>query len=159
MTEEHSLQESGRSADPQVAPITAIHLRYGWWSLLIFLSLGAALEVLHGLKIGWYLDVSNETRRFMWTLAHAHGTLLSLVHIAFATATWLVPAWDSGHRRLASRSLCAASLMIPLGFFLGGLQVHGGDPGIGILLLPAGVFFLFVSVLLTAMGMNAALRS
>jgi hypothetical protein len=49
--------------------------------------------------------------------------------------------------------------MIPLGFFLGGLQVHGGDPGIGILLLPAGVFFLFVSVLLTAMGMNAALRS
>ena len=94
----------------------------------------------------------------MWTLAHAHGTLLALVHIAFATATWLVPTWESGRRRLASRALCAAGLMIPLGFFVGGIQIHGGDPGIGILLLPAGAFFLFVSVLLTALGMNKARR-
>ena len=36
------------------------HLRFGWWSLLVFLSLGIALETLHGFKIGWYLDVANE---------------------------------------------------------------------------------------------------
>ncbi len=57
------------------------NLRFGWWSLLVFLSLGAVLEALHGFKIGWYVDVGNETRRLMFTLAHAHGTLLALVNI------------------------------------------------------------------------------
>ena len=58
------------------------NLRFGWWALLFFLSLGAVLETLQGFKIGWYLDVGNETRRLMFTLAHAHGTLLALVNIA-----------------------------------------------------------------------------
>ncbi|MCP4170975.1 MAG: hypothetical protein GY758_09415 [Fuerstiella sp.] len=158
MTKEQDSPNSGRTSAPQLSRTTVLHLQFAWWSLLVFLALGAVLEVMHGLKIGWYLDVSNETRRLMWTLAHAHGTLLALVHIAFATATWLVPSWESGRRRLASRALGAASLMIPLGFFLGGIQIHSGDPGIGILLLPAGAFFLFVSVLLTALGMNKARR-
>ena len=60
------------------------HARLGWWLLLLFLSLGLILEGLHGFKVRWYLDVSNELRRLMLTLAHAHGTLLALVHIAFA---------------------------------------------------------------------------
>src|SRR5246500_5218576 len=58
------------------------NLRFGWWSLLVFLSLGAVLETLHGFKIGWYVDVGNEMRRLMFTLAHAHGTALALVNIA-----------------------------------------------------------------------------
>ena len=58
------------------------NLRFGWWSLLVFLSLGGVLETLHGFKVGWYVDVGNETRRLMFTLAHAHGTLLALVNIA-----------------------------------------------------------------------------
>src|SRR5437763_12905319 len=58
------------------------NLRFGWWSLLVFLSLGGALETLHGFKIGWYVDVGNETRRLMFTLAHAHGMLLALINIA-----------------------------------------------------------------------------
>jgi hypothetical protein len=156
MTKEQNPNEPDRLSDPHLSQTTVSHLRFGWWSLLMFLSLGAVLEGLHGFKVGWYLDVSNETRRFMFTLAHAHGTLLSLVHIAFAGTTWLVPTWDSGKRRLASRTLCMGSLMIPLGFLLGGLQFHGGDPGIGILLLPAGAFLLFVSALLTALGMSQA---
>ena len=58
------------------------HLRYGWWSLFAWLTLGVVLETLHGFKIGWYLDVDVEMRRLMFTLAHAHGTLLALVNIA-----------------------------------------------------------------------------
>ena len=58
------------------------HLRFGWWLLLVSLSLGLVLEALHGFKLGWYLDVTNETRQLMLTLAHAHGTLLALVNIA-----------------------------------------------------------------------------
>ena len=61
------------------------HLRFGWWSLATFGLLGLVLETLHGFKVGAYLDVSNETRRLMWTLAHAHGTLLGLVHLGFAS--------------------------------------------------------------------------
>jgi hypothetical protein len=60
------------------------HLRFGWWTLLVFLTMGLVLEILHGFKAEAYLKVSNETRRLMWTLAHAHGTLLGLVNIAFA---------------------------------------------------------------------------
>ena len=62
----------------------SFHLRVGWWSMLVFLTLGVVLEALHAFKAGFYLDVSQETRRLMWTLAHAHGTLFGLVHIAFA---------------------------------------------------------------------------
>lgn len=38
----------------------------------------------------------------------------------------------------------------PLGFFLGGVFIHGGDPGIGVILVPPGGLLLFLSVLLTA---------
>src|SRR4029077_18287735 len=58
------------------------NLRFGWWSLLFFLSLGGGLEALHGFKIGYYVDVGNDIRRLMFTLAHAHGTALGLVNIA-----------------------------------------------------------------------------
>ena len=37
------------------------NLRFGWWALLAFLSLGFFLEALHGFKVGWYVSVS---RRF-----------------------------------------------------------------------------------------------
>ena len=43
-----------------------LHLRVGWWSLLVFLTVGIVLETLHGFKVGFYLDVGNDTRRMMW---------------------------------------------------------------------------------------------
>jgi uncharacterized membrane protein len=50
------------------------HHVIGWWALLAFLSLGIVLETLHGFRLlprpGYRL------RRLLWTLAHAHGTLL-----------------------------------------------------------------------------------
>ena len=49
------------------------HVRFGWWSLLLFTTFGLILEVFHGFKVRAYLDLSTETRRLMWTLAHAHG--------------------------------------------------------------------------------------
>ena len=64
--------------------IVRFHLRFGWWSLLLFACLGLSLEAMHGFKVGWYLDVTHETRRLMFRLAHAHGTLLALGHVALA---------------------------------------------------------------------------
>lgn len=126
------------------------HLKFGWWSLLFFLTLGIVLEVLHGLKVGWYLNVSTATRRLLWTLAHAHGTALALVHVAFALTVAALPAWTSRLRSIASACLMAASILLPGGFFLGGVVVYSGDPGLGILLVPLGAIVLFVAVLFTA---------
>ena len=138
------------AADTATATYLRRHLRFGWWSLLCFLTLGIVLESLHGFKVGWYLDAAHSTRRFMWTLAHAHGVLLSLVHLAFAVTLPHLTADTLRLARLASPSLMGASFLLPGGFFLGGVVIHGGDPGLGILLVPVGALFLFIGVLLTA---------
>jgi hypothetical protein len=131
------------------------HLQIGWWSLLLFLSLGLVLEALHGFKLGWYVDVSNHTRRLMWTLAHAHGTLLSLVHVAFAATVSIAGLSSRVRLRTASRCLTLAVVCLPGGFFLGGLFFWGGDPGLGILFVPIGALLLFVAVLSTARELRA----
>src|SRR5947207_12774760 len=94
------------------------HLRFGWWSLLVFATLGLLLEALHGLKVRAYLDVANDTRRLMWTLAHAHGALLGVVHVIFGLTIRTLAALPR-HLRAVSASLVAASLLLPGVFFLG----------------------------------------
>ncbi len=125
------------------------NLRFGWWALLAFLSLGFFLEVLHGFKVGWYVSVSTEVRREMWTLAHAHGTLLALINIVFGTS---VPRNKANVTSLqtASRLLVTAGMLLPMGFFLGGVVIYSGDPGLGILLVPLGAAALVVAVFVAA---------
>lgn len=139
--------------DPAV--LTKRHLQFGWWMLLLFLILGLALEALHGFKAGLYLNVSNSTRRLMWTLAHAHGTLLALVNLGFAFTVRLLPEWKVRERGIASVCLRGATLLMPAGFFLGGAFIYSGDPGVGIVLVPIGGLFLLAGVLLTARGVKS----
>ena len=131
------------------------HLRLGWWSLLVFLSLGILLEALHGFKIGFYMDLANATRRHVWTLAHAHGTLLALVNLAFAATLRLF--CDGGERWIGLTSAClvGATGLLPGGFFLGGVVIYAGDPGLGVLLVPVGALLLLIAVLGTARGISA----
>jgi hypothetical protein len=131
------------------------HLLFGWWSLFVFAGLGLALETMHGFKIGAYLDVSNETRRLMWRLAHAHGALLGLVHLAFASGLAAFPGLAGTRNRLASAGLIGASLLLPGGFFLGGVAFYAGDPGIGVALVPAGAVLLLTSLAVIARGIPA----
>ena len=131
------------------------HLAFGWWTILIYLTLGAGLEAAHALKLELYVDQANTTRRLMWTLAHAHGTLLGLMSVAFAFTASRLGGWTDRSRRTASRALMGATLLLPLGFFLGGLVIHAGDPGLGIVLVPAGALLLFVAVFLTARACRA----
>jgi hypothetical protein len=126
------------------------HLRFGWWSLLVFLILGLVLEGLHGFKIGWYLNVSNETRRLMWTLAHAHGTLLALVNIALGLSAGALTASGRPWPRGVSACLMAATVLLPGGFLAGGLYIYDGDPGLGVLLVPLGAVLLLAAVFQTA---------
>lgn len=132
------------------AKLVRLHLKLGWTWILVFSLLGLLLEGLHGFKVGLYLDVSHEARRLMWSLAHAHGTLLGLVSIAFAVS--LPHLASASGARFASRMLIASSVLLPAGFFLGGLVIYSGDPGPGVLLVPAGALAL-------AAGAAAVLRA
>lgn len=138
-------QTKSKSSEKPGPSAALRHLRLGWVWLLIFLTLGIVLELFHGFKLGWYLDVSNEMRRLMWRLAHAHGTFMGIVHLVFAWSTTLLPSWAIPAQRMAGSLLTAASVLIPGGFFLGGLWHYEGDPGLGIVLLPLGAILLFAS--------------
>ena len=120
-----------------------LNLRAGFWALLVFATLGLVLETLHAFKVGLYLDVSNETRRLLWRLAHAHGALLGLVNVGYALAVHAFPRLQS---RLAERALLTALLLMPLGFFLGGAFAQGGDPGASVGLAVAGGVALLVGL-------------
>jgi len=135
--------------DPAVAALVRRHLRVGWTALAVFASTGLVLEGLHGWKVRWYLDTGNETRRLMWTLGHAHGTALGLIHVAFAATLALRPA-DLRRMAIASACLLGATVALPGGFFLGGAITYGGDPGIGIVLVPVGGLLLIAALALMA---------
>ena len=125
------------------------HHLAGWAGLLLFLSLGAVLEGFHGFKAGFYLDPAQRLRRELWTLAHAHGTLLGLTQIGFAAGLTQFGRWRAGRLKLVSFFLLDAALLIPLGFFLGGLFPSESDPWAGILLVPVGALLLVIAVSLT----------
>jgi hypothetical protein len=110
------------------------------------------LEALHGFKVGWYLKPAFETRRLMWTLGHAHGTLLALVNAVFGISLVVLSGDVRRGHRWASPCLMGANVLLPGGFFLGGIYTYSGDPGLGIFLVPLGAIFLLVGVLLTAIA-------
>lgn len=121
------------------------HLRFGWWCVAVFATLGIVLDSLHGFKVGWYLDVANETRRMLFTLAHAHGVLLGLLNVVFGLMLRSGAARGVA-LRVASPALIGANVLLPGGFVLGGLVIYGGDPGLGVLLVPIGATCLLLGV-------------
>jgi hypothetical protein len=109
--------------------------RVGGWGLLVWLIGGIVLEALHGFKLAPYLE--DGIRRQMWILAHAHGTLLSVVALVL---TWAGPlaSLPAPRARSCDRLFAAGAVLLPLGFLLGGIWHSEADPGIGVLLVPAG---------------------
>lgn len=125
------------------------HLRIGWTAIAVFVALGLALEAFHLFKAPFYLEA--RLRRDLWTLGHAHGTLLGLLNLAFAlTASRCLP--EPGRRRLPSRLLLLGTISVPLGFLLGGLGNAEGDPSLAILLVPIGAAAVFVAAAAVARG-------
>jgi hypothetical protein len=112
-------------AAPPPAGLARRHLRFGWWSLFAFAALGLTLEVLHGFKVSAYLDVSNETRRLMWRLAHAHGVLLAVVNVVYGLHSARPRA------RRPSLSLITTALIAPAcccpAVFPRGIIFYAGD--------------------------------
>lgn len=119
------------------------HRRYGWAALLLWLLFGLILEMLHGFKFSNYL--LDPIRKEFWSLAHFHGAALALANLIYVQ--W-VDAPLPAQRNLASYCLLIGSILMPLGFFLGGLVHFEGDPGIGIFLAPPGALLILVAVYL-----------
>ena len=108
------------------SPLVSRHVRLGWWFVAIYLSIGIVLEVMHGFKVDWYLNVANETRRLMFTLAHTHGTLIGILHLAFAFTLSRAVRADGAWARRASACLTGAAILLPGGFLLGGIVTPDG---------------------------------
>jgi hypothetical protein len=121
-------------------------LRTGWILLAVSLPLGLTLEALHGLKVQVYL--ASEMRRELWRLAHAHGTILGLLCLLFAALAEKHVA--EGARASTSRNLRVGAVLMPLGFFLGGVLNSEGDPSLGVLLVPLGALFLLAGLVTAA---------
>lgn len=117
-------------------------LRTGWVLLAVSLPLGVTLEALHGFKVQAYLG--SEMRREMWRLAHAHGTLLGVVCLLFCALAERYVA--QAIRESVARQIRWGAVLMPLGFFLGGILNGEGDPSLGIVLVPVGAAFLIVAL-------------
>jgi hypothetical protein len=117
-------------------------LSTGWWLLAVSLPLGVTLEALHGLKVEAYL--ASQTRRELWRLAHAHGTLLGILCLVFGALAERHIAPNV--RRSVAWQLAWGAVSMPLGFFLGGILNSEGDPSAGIVLVPVGAGLLLAAL-------------
>jgi len=136
------------TGDPTGDPAIGKTLRTGWLLLAISLPLGVTLEALHGFKIQTYL--SSDVRREMWRLAHAHGTLLGILClVSAALGETYIPA---AIRARVMAMIRGGAVLMPLGFFLGGVLNSEGDPSLGILLVPPGALLLVVALVRVALA-------
>lgn len=131
-------------------------MTYGWVAVAFFLSLGLILESLHLFKAPFYLEV--RLRRELWTLAHAHGTLLGLLTMAFALTARQTVARATLRLR-ASRLLRAGAILVPAGFLLGGVGNSEGDPSPAILLTVVGAILALLAVGTVAWSLMRRSRS
>jgi hypothetical protein len=47
-----------------------------------------------------------------------------------------------------------AAVLLPAGFFLGGIVIYDGDPGLGVWLVPIGAALLFYSIARIALDLR-----
>lgn len=142
-----------RSTDGHRDAATATCLAAGWTLVTVSLAGGLLLESLHLVKLPFYLDM--HLRRELWTLAHAHGTLMGAVAVLFGlSAERLLP--DAAVRARAARLVTWGAVLVPLGFLGGGVANTEGDPSLAILLVPAGALLALAGVGLVARSAWAA---
>ena len=128
-------------------------IRQGWISLAAWIVFGLLIEGLTGFRSPVLLDDS--TRREMFRLAHAHGTLLNLVLIAAAICAKLDLVRIGP---IASLGLRSAVVLLPAGFLLAGIWHFKDVPGLGILLVPIGAVLLLAVALGIAFSVESLKR-
>lgn len=113
-----------------------------WLGIGLWMLFGLLVEGLIGFRAPAYM--TDEVRRELFRLAHAHGTLLNLMILAaylfLQNSSIVVP-------NAAIISMRAGVVLMPLGFLLGGIWHYGSDPGLGIFLAPVGGIMVIFGVI------------
>ncbi len=135
----------------EVTDLARRQLRWGFLGLVVFVTLGVLLEAFHAFKWMGYLHVDAESRRLLLRLAHAHGTVLSLLQIAVGLAGRAYPAVLGSVRPVL---YLLAQWLVPLGFLLGAVGARSGDPGHMIALLPVGAICLLSALASTVWSLR-----
>lgn len=131
-------RESGTLTAAQIL----VHTRFAVTMLFVALAFGIVLETLHAFKAVAYL--MDPVRREFWSLAHFHGVGLALVNLVYIS--WAERSDFGVRTHSASMSLMVGSVLLPLGFLLGGIGHYGSDPGLGIFLAPVGAALILFAI-------------
>lgn len=119
----------------------------GMIGIAVWMSFGLLLEGLIAFRIPDYL--SDAITREMFRLAHAHGTLLSLVLVVVGLA------WKAGFvsvAPIANWMLRIGSVAMPVGFMLGGIGNSVNDPSPLVFLAPIGGLMLIFGIVVCAVS-------
>jgi hypothetical protein len=111
---------------------------FAWICFWIFF--GLLLDSFMGMKQLFYL--SDPVRREMWRLAHTHGTLMTLVFLAYMHFRGIA-------KKQHENMMFIGALLMPVGFFLGGILTTEIDPFIGVFLVPIGGLLFVLGLLLS----------
>lgn len=130
--------------DPALSSDASVvaHSRFAVTLLFVALAFGIVLETLHGFKAVTYL--MDPVRKEFWSLAHFHGIGLALVNLVYSS--WSGRTGLGVRNRTVSLSLMAGSVLLPVGFLLGGIAHYGSDPGLGIFLAPVGAALILYAI-------------
>lgn len=112
-----------------------------WFGLLFWMSVGLLFEGLIGFRSPAYLQ--DPLRRELFRLAHAHGTVLSI--LLLVVNLYLVNGLIAPPK-VAIRALQTGVLIMPLGFLLGGAWHYESDPNFLIFLSPLGGLLIIFGI-------------
>jgi hypothetical protein len=120
-------------------------------SIAVWMTFGLLLEGFLGYKIPGYL--LDQTRRELFRLAHAHGTLLGVLLLAVALVTDRLAITPP---RVAQVALRIGVVLLPLGFLLAGMWHYESDPGFAIWLVPPSALLVIFSLVAIALTTRSA---
>lgn len=116
----------------------------------VWMTFGLLLEGLIGYKTPAYLNDS--VRRELFRLAHAHGTLLSLLLLGLAL---VCDRFEVKPANVVPMVLRGGVVLLPIGFLLGGAWHYESDPGVGIWLVPIAAVMVVFGVVSLAIAFVA----
>lgn len=120
-----------------------------WASVAVWMSFGLLVEGLLGFRNPTMFG--DETRREMFRLAHAHGTLLSLMLLGVVFTINKIENVPN----FAVWSLRIGTVLMPVGFLLAGIQHFPNEPGLGIWLVPpAALLIIFGAITIAFASFN-----
>ncbi|MEP7075006.1 MAG: hypothetical protein ABI878_04280 [Acidobacteriota bacterium] len=121
--------------------------RQGWIGVAFWMSFGLLIEGLIGFRSPSYL--SDPVRRELFRLAHTHGTVLSILLLI----VFVYLAKNFIARPVAAIwSLRIGTVLMPVGFLLGGIWHYESDPGVMIFIAPVGGLMVIFGVIAIAVS-------